>query len=79
MALVEGMGEALLNSNLVDGKAQNCLQSDPEALTKSKETIANGIACLTGDSLVPRLLFTEWENSLVNCLCRFGSNILKSL
>ena len=30
-------------------------------------------------SLVPRLLFTEWENSLVNCLYRFGSNILKSL
>lgn len=51
MALVEGMGEALLNSNLVDGKAQNCLQSDPEALTKSKETIANGIACLTGEAI----------------------------
>lgn len=50
MALVEGMGEALLNSNLVDGKAQNCLQSDPEALTKSNETIANGIACLTGET-----------------------------
>ena len=30
-------------------------------------------------SLVPRLLFTERENSLVNCLYRFGSNILKSL
>ena len=51
MALVEGMGEALLNSNLVDGKAQNCLQSDPEALTKSNETIANGIACLTGETI----------------------------
>jgi len=32
-----------------------------------------------GPSLVPRLLFTERENSLVNCLYRFGSNILKSL
>ena len=30
-------------------------------------------------SLVPRLLFTEQENSLVNCLYRFGSNILTSL
>jgi len=30
-------------------------------------------------SLMPRLLFTERENSLVNCLYRFGSNILKSL
>ena len=28
-------------------------------------------------SLVPRLLFAEWEISLVNCLYRFGSNILK--
>ena len=29
-------------------------------------------------SLVPRLLFTEWENSLVNCLWSFRSKILKS-
>ena len=34
---------------------------------------------LAWPSLVPRLLFTEWENSLVNCLYRFGSKILKSL
>ena len=26
-------------------------------------------------SLVPRLLFTEWENSLVNSLYRFGFEI----
>ena len=35
--------------------------------------------CWEQSSLVPRLLFTERENSLVNCLYRFGSNILKSL
>ena len=29
-----------------------------------------------GGSLVPRLLFAEGKNSLVNCLYRFGSNIL---
>ena len=28
-------------------------------------------------SLVPRQLFAERESSLVNCLYRFGSNILK--
>ena len=28
-------------------------------------------------SLVPRQLFAERESSLVNCLHRFGSNILK--
>ena len=28
-------------------------------------------------SLVPRLLFTEWENSLVNCLYCLGSNIFE--
>ena len=30
------------------------------------------------DSLVPRLLFTNRENSVVNYLYHFGSNILKS-
>ena len=29
-------------------------------------------------NLVPRLLFNEWENSLVNCLYCFGSNIISS-
>ena len=38
-----------------------------------------GLAALKVTSLVPRLLFTERENSLVNCVYHFGSNILKSL
>jgi len=51
MALVEGMGEALLNSNLVDGKAQNCLQNAPETIAKSSEAITNGIGHLKGETI----------------------------
>ena len=32
-----------------------------------------------GYSLVPRLTFIKWKNSLVNCLYHFAPNILKSL
>ena len=41
---------------------------------------AQGFGLVTPDpfsSLVPRQLFAERESSLVNCLYRFGSNILK--
>ena len=51
MAMVEGMGEAILNSNLLDGKPQNCLQNGPETFAKSSEAITNGIGHLKGDTI----------------------------
>ena len=51
MAMVEGMGEAILNSNLLDGKPQNCLQNGPETFAKSSEAITNGIGHLKGETI----------------------------
>ena len=81
------LGIVYTNINQVDQEILNCCQNAASSSSGLEQYITVrvcGTQIVMGGqklvcSLVPRLLFTERENSLVNCLYRFGSNILKSL